>query len=204
MGYAALLLLVVAVLAILWFSDVRPPSLTMGAAALMLGAAGYAAFGSPHLPGQPRAQLDNARPALLLTGAREAFFGRFNRTSNWATISESYARRGDTERAAGVLKSAVRENPRNLALWTLYGNALADHGGGLTPAAQLAYDRAVALNPDHPGPRFFRALARARSGDAETAVLEWRTLLEDVPEGAAYRPMIEQGIVAFSSPQATS
>jgi cytochrome c-type biogenesis protein CcmH/NrfG len=40
------------------------------------------------------------------------------------------------------------------------GNALVLHADGMmTPAAELAFQRAAKLAPDHPGPKFFYGLA---------------------------------------------
>ncbi|MBB3763581.1 tetratricopeptide repeat protein [Sphingomicrobium lutaoense] len=198
-GFLILLTVAAIVLGLLWLMKVRGNALTMVAAALAFAGAGYALEGRPSLGGDPRTASDQARPPMPLTGARHAFFGRFNSTDQWAIISESYASRGDTEKAAGILGSAVRDSPRNFALWTLYGNALTDHGGGINPAARLAFARAEALAPEHPGPRFFRALAQARSGEVEEALATWRALQLETPERAGYYPLIVQGIATFSS-----
>ena len=53
MGWVILLFLVCATLALLWLLRVRGGLLTASAAALLLGAVGYAVQGSPDLPGVP-------------------------------------------------------------------------------------------------------------------------------------------------------
>ncbi|NNC48628.1 MAG: hypothetical protein HKO13_09395 [Sphingomonas sp.] len=183
----------------LWLLGVRQAWLTYAAAALSLGGAGYAIYGSPGQAGAPREATQNVRAPMSLDGARQTFFGRFNTAEQWATMASAYAGRGDTRSAAGVMKSAVREHPRNFALWTLYGNALADHGGGYTPAARLAYARAEALAGDtHPGPRFFRALAQARSGEPRLAIETWRDLLENSEMGDDMRQITMLSIAAYA------
>lgn len=181
-----------------WVAKVRGPRLTLAAAALAVGAAGYTVAGKPGLAGDPRAEAQRPAP-MPLTGAREVFFGKFNASDQWMTIAEGYASRGKTAEAAGLLGSAVREHPRNFELWTSYGNALVDHSETLTPAARLAFERAVALAPDHPGPRFFYALAKLRSGDPEGAREDWETLLAETPERAPWRPLIEGGLALTGS-----
>ena len=75
------------------------------------------------------------------------------------------ARAATREGAAELLQNAVRRSPDNADLWVGYGNALVMHGGGMmSPAAQLAFQRAAALAPDHPAPRFFYGLALAQGG----------------------------------------
>ncbi|WP_260483911.1 tetratricopeptide repeat protein [Sphingomicrobium flavum] len=199
MAYLLILLLAAAILGAMWLTRLRGPHLTIVAATLAFGAAGYALAGRPALDGDPRAE-QQARAPMPLTGARRAFFGQFDFADQWIIIAEGYAARGETRDAAGVIRSGLRESPRNLALWTMYGNALTDHAGGLNPAAEFAFARAEELGPEHPGPRFFRALAQARSGQVDPALATWRELLEELPEDAAVRPLIEQGIATFQAP----
>ena len=195
-GWVSLLLLVALTLGALRFLGLRGAMIQLAAAALLFGAAGYALQGRPVLAGSPRDSVA-ARPPLTLTGARRALMGQFNSSDRWITISEGYASRGDTRSAAGVLGSAVREHPGDAFLWTGYGNALFDHGGALTPAARLAYARAIELAPDHPAPRFFFGLALARSGDRDGALAQWRPILATAPADASWRPLVEGGIAVF-------
>ena len=63
-----------------------------------------------------------------------------------------------------------------------YGYALVVHGGNMmSPAAQLAFQRAAAIAPDHPGPRFFYGLALAQGGNYDEAERVWRELLPTIP-----------------------
>ena len=79
-----------------------------------------------------------------------ALAGEFTRSGHWLLMSDSMARKGNTADAAGLLRSAVREHPNNVALWVGLGNALVDHSGMLTPAAELAYRRAAELARSFP------------------------------------------------------
>ena len=191
----ALLLLVGSILSLRLFG-VHGPLLQMAAAALVFGAAGYAAQGRPDLEGSPRAAQQAAAP-IPLTTLRHAFFGRFTGSEHWLLISESYARRGRPADAVGVLRSAVREHPGNVALWVGLGNALVDHAGGLTPASELAYRRAAELAPGHPAPKFFYGLALARSGDGQGALMLWNSVLAEAPADASWRPYVEDAIAAI-------
>jgi cytochrome c-type biogenesis protein CcmH/NrfG len=170
--------------------------LQLAAAALLFGAAGYALQGRPGLAGSPR-DVATKRPPLPLTGARRALMGQFNSADRWITIAEGYASRGDTRSAAGVLGSAVREHPGDAFLWVGYANALFDHGGTMTPAARLAYSRAIELAPHHPAPHFFLGLALARSGDRDGALALWKPILATAPADASWRPLVEGGIAVF-------
>jgi len=193
---AALTALGIGAFRLLWL---RGPMLQLAAASLLIGASGYALQGRPGLSGSPRAAAAN-RVVVPLTGARDAFFGEFTPSGHWLLLSDSMVRRGDTADAAGILRSAVREHPRDVALWVGLGNALVDHAGMLTPAAQLAYERAVELAPGHPAAPFFSGLALARSGDRAGALALWREILAEAPADASWRPMVEDAIAALEPP----
>ena len=197
MGWLVLLLLSAASLALLWRMGVRGGLLTASAAALLLGASGYALQGSPDIPGAP-AQGGGAHDIFPLTDARHAFFGNFTPAESWLRISEALARDGKSEDAVGILQNAVKRYPADPQLWIGLGNALVDHARGLTPPAELAYRRAAELTPGYPGPPFFYGLALARSGDRQAAVAIWRRILETAPKDAEWRPLVEQGVVALS------
>ena len=195
-GWVILLLLFAVSLGVAWALKVRGAMLQLVAAAMLLGAAGYALQGRPSLPGS-RAQPQTASRVLPLTAARRAFFGEFSGSEHWLIMSESLARGGNTTDAVGLLKSAVREHPGDPALWVGLGNALVDHAGVMTPAASLAFERAEALAPGHPAAPFFEGLALARSGAPGEAVTIWRTILADAPPDASWRPLVEDAIAAL-------
>jgi cytochrome c-type biogenesis protein CcmH len=175
----------------------RGAMLQLAAAALLIGASGYALQGRPGLAGSPRAAAA-ANEAIPLTGLRNAFFGEFGRSGHWLLMSDSMARSGNTADAAGLLRSAVREHPRDPALWIGLGNALVDHSGTLTPPAQFAYERAAELAPGHPAAPFFYGLALARSGDRDGALTLWRQVLADAPANAGWRPLVEDAVAALA------
>lgn len=197
MGWLILLLLVAVSLGALWRLGIRGGLLTASAAALLLGASGYALQGTPNAPGAP-AQGSEGRDVLPLTDARHAFFGHFTPAESWLRISEALARDGKSEDAIGILQNAVKRYPADPQLWIGLGNALVDHGRGLTPPAELAYRRAAELSPGYPGPPFFYGLALARSGDRAGAVAIWQQILKGAPKDAEWRPLVEQGVAALN------
>ena len=86
MGWIALLLLFVLSIAALWLLGVRGGLFKAAAAALLVGASGYALQGSPDLPGQP-AVASEGRDVFPLTEARHAFFGNFTPEESWLRMS---------------------------------------------------------------------------------------------------------------------
>jgi cytochrome c-type biogenesis protein CcmH len=205
MGWVAPVLLIAAGLAGLRLLGVHGGLLTASAAALLAGGAGYALQGQPGLAASPAAGSATA-DIFPLTEARHEFFGSFTPAESWLRMSEALARDGQSADAIGILQNAVRRYPGDPQLWIGLGNALVDHGRGLTPPAELAYRRAEQLVPGHPAPHYFYGLALARSGDREGALAEWRQALDGAPKGAAWRPLVEQGIAALTAaePQAAT
>lgn len=188
MGWLILMALVAASLGLLWRLGVRGGLLTAAAASLMLGGAGYALQGRPILQGAPAAASPE-RQSVGLSEARHAFFGNFSREESWLLISEALARSGNSADAVGILQNAVRRYPTEGQLWIGLGNALVDHGQGLTPPADYSFRRAAELMPGHPAPRFFYDLALLRSGGEKAAVGDLVALMRDNPQ-ASWRPIV--------------
>ena len=192
-GYLVLGLLALAALGLLWLMKLRGPMLTLSAAAVMFGCAGYALQGRPGLAGAPRHAAQRS-PPLPLTGARQAMTGQFDYADTWLNMADALASRGNTEDAARLLAAQAARHPRDYKLWVGLGNALTDHARTITPAGRLAFARAAELAPGYPAPRFFLGLAEARSGNPEEAVRLWQEVLRDAPPKASWRPMVEEGI----------
>lgn len=202
-GWLILLALLAVCGATLRLLGLRGGMLQLAGAALLFGAAGYAWQGSPDLPGQARATTSN-EPPIPMTRLRQAFDGNFNPNQHWLAMADSFAARGNSADAVGVLRAAIKQHPRDPSLWVGLGNALVDHSRVLTPPAQLAFERASELAPTYPAPRFFYGLALARSGSGAAAIAVWRQLLADAPAEASWRPLVEDAILAIERPQAGS
>lgn len=205
MGWIAILVLALAVGAGLWrFAASDKGALQFIAAALLLAVAGYGWQGRPGLEGRPKPPPARQQlPESAFAQTREDMLGRFDRAWYWLNMSESFQRRGDTESGAKILQAALRENPDNADLWVGLGNALVLHGGGMmSPAAQLAFQRAARLAPDHPGPPFFYGLALAQGGQFDEAERIWRQLIAAAPADAEYRRVIEERLQALQQARA--
>ena len=190
MGWA--MLVAMAAVAALFLALVRFPwrMWTVAATALMLGAAGYAWQGNPTLAGHPVAA--EGKPGEIdpnLVALREAMFGKFGTyTFSYAAAADAMTRTGRPDLAAKVWVGAVRKAPEDFGLWTGLGVALAEHDGDqVSPAAQLAFDKAMAMAPQHPGPPFFLGLALVRQGKFAEARPLWVKAVQLTPDTASYR-----------------
>jgi cytochrome c-type biogenesis protein CcmH len=193
-----------AFVAIWRFARLDSAGLQILGAALLLAVAGYAWQGQPSLPGAPKRAVEQKDvPESAFAGMRRGMLGRFDTADRWLTMAEAYARDGDTRGAADIIRAGLQAHPDNATLWVGYGNALVMHSGGLmTPAAQLAFDRAARLAPDHPGPKFFYGLSLAQGGRLDEAEKVWRGLLAGAPADASWRPQVEQQLQSLEQARA--
>lgn len=197
MGWLLLILLALAAFAAIWrLGRLDRSGLQLLASALLLALAGYSWQGSPGLAGSPRGAAERPpAPETAFASLRRDMFGSFDTADRWLSIAEGRLRLGETREAAGTIRSAIRAHPRNAVLWTGYADALVLHGNGLlSPAADLAFRRAISLAPTHPGPRIFYGIALAQNGRLEEAELRWRQALALSPADSAWRPGLEQQI----------
>jgi len=178
----------------LWrFGRLKGAALQLVWAGLFLAAAGYAWQGRPSLPGKPaQPVVEPAEVDSAFTALRHEILGRFDRADQWLTIADSYLRRGETETAVDAVRSGIRAHPNDPRLWVGLGNALVEHAGGMmTPAAELAFDRAQQLSPGNPAPHFFYGLALVRSGRLADAEAAWRQVVAEAPPNLAWRGEVE-------------
>ena len=204
MGWVTILILAVLALAGLWWFVRDMAARQLLGAALFVALAGYAWQGRPGLAGSPKAPparqpMEESQFAQL----RQELLGRFDAASRWLTMAEGYQRRGDTRTAVEIIQAGLRESPRDADLWVGLGNALVIHASGMmSPAAQLAFQRAAQIAPDHPGPAFFYGLALAQGGNYAEAERVWRQLLASAPPSATYRAAIEERLRALEAARA--
>ena len=205
MGWFAALIMALLLFAGLWhFARLDRGMLQFLLAAILFALAGYAWQGRPELPGAPHQAADGAAPPdTAFMALRREVFGQFDQADRWLILSENFRRSGQSRDAAGLIRSGLRATPRNATLWTGYGDALVAHAGGvLTPAADLAFRRAVALAPRHPGPLLFRGIALAQSQRIEEAEASLRQALALAPADASWRPELERQLALFDRTRA--
>jgi len=183
---------------LLWrFGRLPKGGIELVAAALFLAVAGYAWQGSPGLPGKPTPAPEDAKvPDSTFALERDKLLNRFGADADILGAADAFHRQGLNLYAIGLIKGALEKRPNSPDLWVGLGNAMVIHGGGLmSPAAQLAFQRAEAIAPDHPGPPFFMGLAYAQAGQFDRAESVWRALLDRSPANAPFRPELEQRLI---------
>lgn len=178
----------------LWRGGVSRELAWISGATLVLGAAGYAwqqqAFMSGH-PVTADAEAIEVDPGLV--AFRSAIM-----PGNEAVLAaaDGRLRAGDSTGATQLILNAIARQPDAAPLWTGLGSAIAAHDGGqISPAAMLAFRRAVALAPTEPGPPFFLGLAYIQSGNLDAAKTAWVQTLALAPRDAPYRVEIAERVV---------
>lgn len=198
-GLLPCIALTLPIAALLWLAGVRGVILAVALPALLGGG-----FAFDHLR-LTQSEPGSARPRQAvqsLASIRHAFTGQFVGGERWLAMADSMAARGNTVDAAGILIAAVKQHPRDYTLWTGLGTMLTEHGGGLNPGAELAFDRAIKLAPAYPTPRYFYGIAKMQSGDRAGALSEWRAVLANAPANASWRGLVEDQIEATETSRA--
>lgn len=166
---------------------------TLVGAALLLGASGYAWQGRPGLGGasaKPDAVPVAVEPALV--DLRGRMMGRFTADAAYFTAADALLRSGARDSAARLMLAGANALPGSYMLWTGVGQTLAIHDGDqVSPAALLAFRRAIQLAPNHPAPYFSLGLAYVRAGDLLKGRAMWRRALAATPPGTSYRRDLE-------------
>ena len=205
MGWLLILILSAVVFGALWrFARFDRVALQLLASALLIAMAGYAWQGRPGLAGKPVPPPARQKlPDSDFAETRQDMLGRVDTASRWLTIADMYHRMGDTQSAAGIIRSALRAHPDDPDLWVGLGNALVIHADGMmSPAAELAFQRAARIAPGHPGPKFFYGLALAQGGKPDEAEALWRGRLAGAPADAEWRPMVEERLQMLAQAKA--
>lgn len=189
MGWVIAAAMTVAVMALLMLAGRLPRGAwEMTGAALLLGLAGYAWQGHPRLAGSPRKVAEQAAPFNEdMVERRRGMAERFGPAAQWMVLSDGLARQGKKKEAANVLLSGLRQSPDDPNLWLGLANALVEHGGMISPGADYAYRKAIALDPDAPAAAYFYGLALARSGDLAGAKARWAPIAEKAPPDSEVR-----------------
>lgn len=193
MGWAWLAGIGAATFALLAVLRVGRPLWSMVAAALMLGAAGYAMQGRPDLVGHDAStKLAAAPDDASMIDLRDQMLERYTGAAAYLVAADAMTRIGERRAAAQVLLGGIRIAPKSLVLWTGLGNALAAHDGNqVSPPALFAFQQAMRLAPNHPAPPFFLGLAYVRMGDFASGRPYWAKALALTPKTMPYRSEIE-------------
>ena len=169
-------------------------------AALGFGLAGYATQASPGIKSAPKQGVRAATgEGEQFVALRVELVGEARRShSPYTLMSDGYARGGQFEEAAALLRGAVSKDQRDGDAWLALGNALLLHADGqLTPAAIYAYRRAEQELPGSAATAFFIGVGMIREGRLIEAHRLWSERLAALPEGAPGREILAERLGAL-------
>lgn len=174
--------------------------------ALPAGAFGfYALIGSPAMPDQPYAQVQEARMGLNHEGAEnikvmverlaERLKTNPDDAEGWAMLGKSYRALGRLDEAERALRRSGELGGGSVDLWGTLGEVIVAQGQGMVlPEAREAFLSALKLDARDPRARFYLGMVRMQIGDARGAVAVWRDLEEDSAPDAPWMKVLRQHI----------
>ena len=153
-----------------------------GALVLAAGAIGYRVINSGESPAAPAPATDPLSELERTAAENPGDVGALQR------LGIAYFDAGRFADSAKAYARAAEASPANAALWSSLGEALvmASERDPMPQAARDAFAKAVALDPNDPRARYFRAVDKDISGDHRGALDDWLALLGDTPPGAPW------------------
>lgn len=110
-----------------------------------------------------------------------------NDADGWRLLGWSYFQTGAFDEAAVAYGRAATLEPTNAEHVSAQGESLVQAGGGqVTPAAAAAFQAALRINPQDPRARYFMAVLKDQSGDADGAMADWIDIVNSAPPGAPW------------------
>src|SRR5215207_1428912 len=176
----------------------------------LLALAVYGAYGSPELPGQPRAARLEADPQKLNVASAvariEAHLAQHPEDGRgWEVVAPVYARTGRISDAVKAYAAALRLLGEDASRLTGYGEALVIANEGVVPAdARAAFERAAALDPGAPKSRYYLALAAEQDGDGPAARAQYAALLSSAPPDAPWAPLVKERLARLGGEGASA
>ena len=158
-----------------------------GVAAAVAGAVGlYMAVGAPGLPDQAYERRveewaghpETLQPPQLAAVVARVVEARPNDHEALTMLGEARARAGDPIGAASAYRRAVAVQPDDAQSWARLGEVLVRaNQGAVGGDAEAAFRRALSLDPNQGGARYFLGEAALARGDAATVREMWLPLI---------------------------
>ncbi len=114
-----------------------------------------------------------------------------DRVEAWVALGQFEMNLGNYQKAAEALDRARRLAPDNFDFLLMYAESLiAASGQRVTPATRIILNRAAAMEPNNPGPRFYLGLADFQDGEVEIARDAWLAARADLATDHPMHPLI--------------
>lgn len=163
----------------------------------------YLWTGHPEMPAQLFGERRNAGPATagnaqagqiadMVERLRQRLATSPGDPQGWKLLGRSYVVMGRFDEAVAAYRKASDLAPDDPDMLMAYGEAQVFAAqDDVTPAAEAIFKRTLALDPKHPGARFYLALQRAQAGDMKGALDGWLALYADSAADAPWLPALQ-------------
>ncbi|MCF8467383.1 MAG: c-type cytochrome biogenesis protein CcmI [Sneathiella sp.] len=164
----------------------------------------YVDLGSPDEPSRPlpsrdiaaeTAALQSENLAPLIKRLIDALREKPDNLDGWILLARTLTRMERYQEGAETYLKATVLAPEATDLYMGAGeNYYFAADGTVTPDAEKAFEKALALSPKDPGARYYLALRDAQKGDEPGALKQWIALYEGSPADAPYMPVLTRRI----------
>lgn len=186
----------------------RSPYLTgIVALCVIAGAAGlYWRHGAPSLPDTPFvAQVvqrtanpqDSQHLDMRQAAARleQKLLADPSNAEGWALYARTESMLGDYKKAGAAYRHAIDLGQKTADVYAAYGEMIVLTTDGIvSPAAQEAFNSALAADAKNDVARYYLALADGQAGNEKQAIDKWLALAADLPSDTSMRQSIARGI----------
>lgn len=162
----------------------------------------YGLLGSPNLPGKPYAWRLKHDPDFVAAATAELLAEQLKSNpsiAGYRRLAQMDFTARNFEGAADADRHAVQLGANDASTWSELGEAVAmSNGGMIVPEALMAFTNALSQNAHDERARFYIGLAESQIGNLRQAVAIWRDLEQSADPNAAWLPLVQEHIVAFS------
>jgi len=170
----------------------------------------YLAVGSPQLPDEPlaarlAAPTDKQDIATLVARVEKHLAANPDDGAGWQVLAPVYFKLGRYDDAVHAYSNSIRLLGATAGREADLGEAMvAANGGAVSEEARAAFQRASALAPDDPRPKFYLALALGQEGKRDQAIAAWQGLLADAPKDAPWLPAARTALARLQAAGGTA
>ena len=171
---------------------------------LAIGGGTYVLLGRPELALRASRGPDTQDIQSLVAPMVEHLHKAPDDARGWTMLGRLYLTIDDPQDGAKALARAIElsraSKTESAQLYSAYGEAIVRLSAGAVPAeAEVAFARALQLDPKDQAARYFLGFAYAARGQNTKAIALWQSLLKDAPANASYRRELVDRIAALSA-----
>lgn len=169
---------------------------------ILFSAAFYAVIGTPGMPDFPIKEFREqemsedrvealAQTDDLISKVKARLASSPEEIQGWGYLANLEMNKGNFQQAAEALYQAHMIAPDVFDYQLMYAESLIMASNErVTPAAMIILNKAKKIAPEHPGPRYYLALADFQAGDVEIAHSEWKSIQTKLENNDPMMPLL--------------